>query len=399
MPGFFVAIALLWLAGNALRLTILAIPPVIPMMKADLNLSATEVGVLAGIPVILFSVAALPGSLLIARFGAVRTLLGGLVISGIASGLRGACGNALTLDAATVLVGFGVAIMQPAMPPLVRQWLPRHVGFGTAVYTNGLLVGEILPVGLTLPFVVPLTGGGWRWSLVVWGGAVVAIAIGVTGFAPHSKQRDLAISRPRGWPNWRNSLIWRLGLIFGSVNSIYFATNAFLPVYLASAGRNAAISGALTALNVGQLPASLLLLAIADRIAGQVWPYALAGAAAILGVGGVVFAPESGAIAAAALVGFACGATLILTLALPPLLCRPEEVGSTTAAMFTMSYGSAVVTPIVSGALWDVTGVPAAAFIPIGVCAAVLLAFAPAMKFHQVKSEDRALKSAWRKGP
>jgi MFS transporter, CP family, cyanate transporter len=389
MPGFFVAVALLWLGGNALRLTILAIPPVIPMMKADLNLSATEVGVLAGIPVILFSAAALPGSLLIARWGPLRTLVAGLLVTGIASGLRGACNTALALDAATVAVGLGVAIMQPAMPPLVRLWLPHHVGFGTAVYTNGLLVGEILPVALTLPFVVPLTGGGWRWSLVTWGGVVVVIAVGLALLAPRAKRPEVATFRLRGWPNWQSSLIWRLGLVFGSVNSIYFATNSFLPVYLASAGRNGAISGALTALNIGQLPASLVLLAVADRLAGRAWPYALAGAGAILGVGGVVFAPGSGTIAAAALLGFACGATLILTLALPPLLCRPEEVGSTTAAMFTMSYGSAVVTPIVSGTVWDVTGVPAAAFIPIGVCAVVLLAFAPTMKFHRAKSEGR----------
>ena len=389
MPGFFVAVALLWLGGSALRLTILAIPPVIPMMKADLNFSATEVGVLAGIPVILFSAAALPGSLLIARWGPVRTLVAGLLMTGMASGLRGACSSALTLDAAIVLVGLGVAIMQPAMPPLVRLWLPHHVGFGTAVYTNGLLVGEILPVALTLPLVVPLTGGGWRWSLVVWGGLVIAIAVALAAFAPRATQRELAIFKPRGWPNWRNRLIWRLGLVFGSVNSIYFATNSFLPVYLATAGRNGAISGALTALNLGQLPASLMLLATADRLAGRAWPYVLTGAVAILGVGGVVFAPGNGTIAAAALLGFACGATLILTLALPPLLCRPEEVGSTTAAMFTMSYGSAVVTPIVSGAVWDVTGVPAAAFVPIGVCAAVLLVFAPVTRFHRIESESR----------
>jgi len=389
MPGFFVAVALLWLSGNALRLTILAIPPVIPMMKADLNLSATQVGVLAGIPVILFSAAALPGSLLIARWGPVRTLVAGLLISGIASGLRGACNTALALDAATVLVGLGVAIMQPAMPPLVRLWLPHHVGFGTAVYTNGLLVGEILPVALTLPLVIPLTGGGWRWALVTWGGVVVVIAVVVALVAPQVKRPEMATFRLRGWPNWRSSLIWRLGLVFGSVNSIYFATNSFLPIYLASAGRNGAISGALTALNIGQLPASLVLLAMADRLAGRAWPYALAGAGAILGIGGVVFAPGSGTIAAAGLVGFTCGATLILTLALPPLLCHPEEVGSTTAAMFTMSYGSAVVTPIVSGTVWDVTGVPAAAFVPIGVCAVVLLAFAPTMKFHRAKFEGR----------
>jgi MFS transporter, CP family, cyanate transporter len=218
---------------------------------------------------------------------------------------------------------------------------------------------------------------------------VIAIAVAVAAFTPQARQQELAILRPRAWPNWRNSLIWRLGLIFGSVNSIYFATNSFLPVYLASAGRGGAISGALTALNLGQLPASFVLLAVADRLAGRAWPYALAGAVAILGVGGVVFAPGGGTIAAAALLGFAAAATLILTLALPPLLCRAEEVGSTTAAMFTMSYGSAVITPIVSGIVWDATGVPATAFIPIGVCAAVLLAFAPTMNFHQLKSEDR----------
>lgn len=390
MPGFFVAIALLWLAGNALRLTILAIPPVIPMMKADLNLSATEVGVLAAIPIILFSVAALPGSLLIARWGPLRTLLFGLLMSGIASGLRGASGNVLALEVATALVGFGVAVMQPAMPPLVREWLPHHVGFGTAVYTNGLLVGEILPVALTLPFIVPLTGGGWRWSLAVWGGAVIAIAVSVAAFAPRFMQQQRGILRRQWWPNWRSSLIWRLALVFGCVNSIYFATNAFLPIYLASAGREAAISGALTALNVGQLPASLVLLAAADRLAGRAWPYALAGVVAILGVGGIVFASGDVAIAAAALIGFACAATLILTLALPPLLCRPEEVGSTTAAMLTMSYGSAVLTPVISGVAWDLSGAPASAFLPIGVCAAVLLVFAPAMRFPRVKPTEMA---------
>ena len=130
---------------------------------------------------------------------------------------------------------------------------------------------EILPVALTLPFVVPLTGGGWRWALVTWGGVVVVIAVVVALLAPQVKRPEMATFRLRGWPNWRSSLIWRLGLVFGSVNSIYFATNSFLPIYLASAGRNGAISGALTALNIGQLPASLVLLAMADRLAGRAW--------------------------------------------------------------------------------------------------------------------------------
>ena len=90
MLEFWAAVCLLWLAGVGLRLTVLAVPPVILLIQADLRLSGTEIGILSGLPVILFGVAALPGSLLIARFGALNTLVAGLLITGVASGLRGA---------------------------------------------------------------------------------------------------------------------------------------------------------------------------------------------------------------------------------------------------------------------------------------------------------------------
>ena len=93
-PRQFVTVALLlWLLGVALRLTVLAVPPLIPVIQADLHLSGTEVGLLAGLPVILFAVAALPGSILIARFGALQTLLFGLLLTAEGGGLRGLVGG------------------------------------------------------------------------------------------------------------------------------------------------------------------------------------------------------------------------------------------------------------------------------------------------------------------
>ena len=72
MREFWVAVGLLWLAGVGLRLTILAVPPVIALIQNDLQLSGTEVGILSGLPVdSVRASAALPGSLLIARFGAL----------------------------------------------------------------------------------------------------------------------------------------------------------------------------------------------------------------------------------------------------------------------------------------------------------------------------------------
>ena len=177
-------IVLLWLAGNGLRLTILAVPPLIPQIHSDLHMSETEIGILAGLPVVLFACAAVPGSLLIARFGALATAIAGLLITALGSSLRGAAPNVVMLYAATVITGFGVAVMQPSMPPLTRAWLPDRIGFGTAVYTNGLLIGEIFPVALTLPVVLPLVGGSWRLGFVAWAVPCVVIAAVMAAAAP-----------------------------------------------------------------------------------------------------------------------------------------------------------------------------------------------------------------------
>ena len=85
-----------------------------------------------------------------------------------------------------IVMGAGVAIMQVTMPPSVRAWVPHRIGFATAVYTNGLLVGEILPVVLMFPLVLPLAGGSWQWAFVIWSVPVAIIAVIVLMLAPTS---------------------------------------------------------------------------------------------------------------------------------------------------------------------------------------------------------------------
>jgi CP family cyanate transporter-like MFS transporter len=375
-------VALLWLAGVALRLTVLAVPPVIPQIHTDLDLSETEVGILTGLPQVLFACAAVAGSLLIARLGALRTLIIGLVLNAVASALRGAVPAVVPLYAATIVMAFGVAIMQPALPPLTREWLPDRVGFATAVYSNGLLIGEILPTALTIPFVLPLIGESWRVAFLAWAIPAALIALAVAAFAPRSPEPGESAGARRWWPDWRDRLIWRLGLMLGSITSMYFGSNAFIPDYLRHIGRPDLIGPALTSLNLGQLPASLLLLAVAGQIERRTWPYTLCGVLCLASVLGLVFAPGTGIIAAAGLLGFAAGGTFVLMLALPPLISPPDDVHRVAAAMLTIAYACAVIVPILSGLAWDVTGRGALAFLPIGACAVLVLILAPTIRFE-----------------
>lgn len=393
MPGFqpstaggasppaqlFTALALLWLAGNALRLTILAVPPVIPNIHDDLALSATQVGILTGLPSMLLALAAVPGSLLIARFGVRAAMVAGLLITAAFGALRGAVPNVWWLYAMTIAMAAGVAIMQVTMPPAVRAWVPSRIGFATAVYTNGLIVGEIFPVALMLTFVLPLVGGSWQWAFAFWSVPVAIIAVVVLFLAPKPATAAATAARRKWWPDWRNMLIWRLGFMLGTTNAIYFTTNAFIPDYLRSIGEESWIGPALTGLNAGQLPASAILLAVAGRLERKVWPYIVCGTLTIGATLGLAFGHGAWLVAAATLQGFSAAAILILVLALPPLLAPPDDVHRVTAAMFTISYTWAVVIPIIAGALWDLTGIAAAAFWPIALCGMLLLVLASAI--------------------
>jgi CP family cyanate transporter-like MFS transporter len=375
---FLTSLLLLWLGGVALRLTILAVPPVIPLIHDDLRLSATQIGILTGLPSMLFAIAAVPGSLLIARLGVRAALVVGLGIAALGGALRGTLPDIMWLYAMTIAMSAGVAIMQVAMPPAVRSWLPHRIGFATAVYTNGLLIGELLPVALMLPLVLPLAGS-WQWGFAFWSAPMAGIALLVIILAPRPAAMHASTPRRQWWPDWSSLLIWRLGFMLGTVNAMYFATNAFLPDYLRSRGQGEWISAALTGLNAGQLPASILLLIFASRLELRAWPYVVCGLTCTLGIGGVVFGSGVTVVVATSLMGFFAAAILVLGLALPPLLAPHDDVHRVTAAMFTISYSCAVIVPVISGMMWDMSGKPQLAFLPIALCGIILAVLAPAI--------------------
>jgi CP family cyanate transporter-like MFS transporter len=358
------SLLLLWTCGASLRLTIWALPPVMALIQHDLRLSGTEVGLLFGIPAILFAVAATPGSTLTARFGVRSTLLTGVVIAALAGALRGATSNAWQLYLTSIVMSSGIAIMQPAMAAAVRAWIPERATFGTAVYTNGLMFGQVIPVATMLPFVLPHLGS-WRPALAVWSIPLVGTAILVAILQPPSTTPAI-IGQLRWLPEWNSRLNWRIGLILASVVSTFFCINGFLPAYLTGHGHPELISPALTALNMGQIPTSLLLLLAADKVQGRRWPYLLFGPLLMGSVIGIMSSASYWTVFWAALVGATCGVALALGLALAPLLCRhPDDVARTSAAGFAISFGFATLISFLSGAVWDMVGTVDAALIPI----------------------------------
>jgi MFS transporter, CP family, cyanate transporter len=372
-------LCLLWLAGVAMRMTLLAVPPIIPLVHEELHMSETQIGLLMGLPLAMFALAAVPGSLLIARVGARLALVLGLVIAAIAGGARGAAIDVGTLYAASIVTGLGIAVMQPGMPTLVRDWLPGRISLGTVFYSNGMMIGAILPPVLTIPLVLPVIGGSWRLNFVFWALPAALIALVFLLLSPKEPPNDRQTktnanaSGASWWPDWKNPLIWLLGLAFGSNNSPFFAANAFLGDYLVSEGSGRILGLALTSLNGAQIFAFAILFLMADRVTQRAWPFLLCGPCMLAGFLGLIFLSSPAAvIICTALIGVSTALTMTSTLALPALLAPPGDVPRIAAGMFTVSYTCAIIIPTICGALWDTTGKPWTAFLPLCVCAVTL---------------------------
>ena len=374
----WVRLLLLWLGGVDLRLTMLAIPPLIPLIHRELHLDEKAVGALVSGPVLLLAIAAVPGSLLIAKLGARGALIVGLGGVAVFGALRGFGPSIPTLYTATFLMGVGVAVTQPAFPSLVRDWFPRRIAIATAVYSNGILIGETLPTAFTTPTgVLPLAHGDWRWALASWSLIVLASGVAIAVFAP-ARSAATAV-RSRWWPDWRKHQAVRIGLVMGMASATYFGANAYIPDFLEQTGRHDLIAPALAVLNGSQL---LTAPAVA------LWPKMLAGRGGFIGSAtlmafaqlGIVFAPGGGVVAFAAVLGFSTALAFVVVLSLPPRVAPPGDVAAMSAAIFTMQYATAFVVPLLAGALWDATGQAGLAFVP-GILAGAAMAWG-AMSLH-----------------
>ena len=377
MARAWLRLPLLWLAGADLRLTLLAVPPVLPIIHAELHLDEKGVAALSGLPVLLFGIAAVPGSLLIARIGPRRALIAGLCVIGLASALRGLGPSVPMLFAMTVGMGAGISLCQPTLPALVRYWFAqsRQIARATSVWSNGLLVGELLSAALTLPVILPLVGS-WEASFVFWSVPVLVTAGLVALGSPHI-HAIAGAPRPSGMPDLRSGRMWRLGILQSSASMVYFGANTFIPDYLHATNQADLVGLALASLNGAQVPASAVIGLVPLRIlARPATSYGVA-AAIVASLLVVLTLPGPPLVVAAGILGFCAAYILVLSFALPALLAPPADVARLSAGTFAISYSTAFVVTLVSGAVWDATRIEASAFLPALAASVLVVVLGP----------------------
>ena len=162
MPRGWILLACIGLIALNMRGPFVAVAPVVGPMQQDLGFSPVELGLLTGIPVLCFSLAAPLASLAARKFGAeVRHHADPAGSAGRRHGpLRG---QRRPGDGRNGHHRAAITIGNIAVPLIIRRdFSPRRQGTAMGIYTAALNIGSFLTSVVTAPL-AELAGGGMRW--------------------------------------------------------------------------------------------------------------------------------------------------------------------------------------------------------------------------------------------
>src|SRR5690554_5752087 len=234
-------IGILFVAIN-LRPALSSIGPLIDMIRADVKLSETLLGLLTTLPLIAFGVVSTITPLFTKRFGIGNTLMGALVLLIIGIVTR-SLGSTFFLYLGTVFLGIAIAFGNVLIPALIKRNFPHKAGVVTSLYSGIMSLGAAIAAGLSVPLAIEFELG-WRGSLMVW---VVLVIMALIVWIPNVKRINRTPPRRSFKEAMRklsgSLLVWKLALYMGLQSFAFYVILAWLPAILIDRRFDASYAG------------------------------------------------------------------------------------------------------------------------------------------------------------
>lgn len=374
------------LVGICAALHVWKLPPALPQLQAQFDLSLVASGFLLSVVQMGGMALGLPIGLVAERIGLRRCILYGLAILATASAVGAWFNSSLMILVCRAVEGCGFLMVAMPIPALIRRLVPperlsRIMG----------LWGCYMPVGT----VIVLLAGSWILRFGNW--QILWLLLSAVTFAclwltwrivPHDQPADSTQPRPAALALATTTLssmnAWLVALTFGTYSAQWISILGFLPTIYAAQGLTGTTAGLLTAIvaganAIGNLAAGRLLH---RGIAG--WQLLVAGLATMIVCAYAAFgaglpAPaQFMAVVMFSMVGGLVPATLfVLALTLAP---TPQTASTTIGWMQQCSsLGQFCGPPLVAWVVnlangdWQWTWVATSAFAATGIVLALII--------------------------
>jgi len=161
----------------AFGLLSLAVPALVPLIAADLGITAGRA--LLAFAAISFTLvfAQLPGGAIGDRFSLRWVVGGGILLSGIATALRWVVPTLPGLIGTSLLLGLGIALVNPNIIKTLTQWFaPDQLGLAQGINLAGFTVGAAIAGSLSAG-ALHTAVGSWERVFLVYGAFTMGIGL------------------------------------------------------------------------------------------------------------------------------------------------------------------------------------------------------------------------------
>jgi MFS family permease len=335
----------------------------LPIWQAEFGLSYAVVGLLRTIYSGALASLQIPAALVAARIGAGAVLGAGTALAGLCYCLAGVSSGFAVLVFALFLGGVGAATQHPIGSALVvRTFAGARSLKAFAAYNFAGDVGKVLlpATATSLLLILP-----WRpaYALLGLAGIVAAIAIAILTprVAPESQTTtpEPAVGEHGTADSARRRFGFRILVLFGIADSVvrggFFVCLPFLLIEKGAAVTTAGF--ALTLVFIGGAAGKLACGWIGNWL-GSAATIAICQTLTAVGIVAVLLLPLQHTLIVLPFVGLVLNGVTTVIYGSVPSYAAPERRTHALSVFYTITIGSAAVSPPVAGFLGDLIGIP-----------------------------------------
>lgn len=359
---WLVVIAIMLMASN-MRSPIVALGSIAPVVQDALDLTATHIGWLGAIPMLMFALGALISPAIGKRFGLENTLI--VVILLLTTGIimRSTWLEWQGFLWGTILLSLAIGFANTLVAPIIKQHTPSNIALVTSIFSLTMS----MMAGIASGMVYPLSQQtGWQWALGGWAllgiAALVAwivlrLKVGSSHKMPVATLTDDEAAQ-EATSVWKAPLAWQLAIFMGLQSLLFYTIAAFLPSIWIGKGLSEVEAGSMGSVFQFMAPIAIISMTWLIRNRGvKLQPIALVATVLnVIGLAGIAYLPSLMPIVWTALMGLGCAAIFTLCIMLFSMRTyTPNQASKLSGMVQTVAYLVAFAGPFGAGWLFEQT--------------------------------------------
>ncbi len=338
-----------------LRPMVTSVGPVLPEIRHELHMSATQASYLTALPVVCFAIGAFLTPRLLRHVSPNHAVALAMVLLFIGGNVRLISHTSIVL-LGTFIAGMGAAIGNVLGGLVARRDFSARVGLVMGLYVGLMSLSSSTAAMISYP--VSQHFGSWKYALAIWADlAFIVLGIWLVTQRGHEDNSPMTTTSSYRYIA-KNKMAWWLVLYFGFQSTNFHSLAGWLPTILRDAGIDPTRAGDMVSLMIlVGVPAGLLMPPLIARFESQRIMISLVVAISLVGLVGVWQAPTLAPWLWVVCLGLGVGSSFPIALTLVITKSNSSEAARDLSS-FMQSWGYVIsaIGPLALGALRDATG-------------------------------------------